>query len=327
MAVGRPQKENFYLKGKFTSYLQGKDLAPSTIRQYSFDIGLFLAWIDKEEIRITKPDVLKHLEYLKNERKQQNITRSHKLLALNHYFTFLYTNGRMAQNPCSFLKIRGKQKTTLYRIYTPEELQTLYDNFYILFVKNFDDSHIPKSMCKKTVLSKQRNAVIVNILVHQGATTKEIDRMLLKDLDLMNATLKIRGGKKGKDRTLPLEATQIGILTDYLQNIRPKLLEYHTAENELLFLLLPSQRRRTRNEGKTNVFNVFEKLAKDIKSIDRNFLSFNQIRASVITNWFKVHGLRKTQVMAGHRNIRSTESYRMNDLEQLTDDIDKLHPF
>jgi integrase/recombinase XerD len=73
--------------------------------------------------------------------------------------------------------------------------------------------------------------------------------------------------------------------------------------------------------------HVFKPFAKQVKEIDKNFLSFNQIRASVITNWLKVHGLRKTQVLAGHRYISSTEKYKANDLQQLTEDISKLHPY
>jgi integrase/recombinase XerD len=189
----------------------------------------------------------------------------------------------------------------------------------------YDDSHIPKNQRKHTNLSKQRNAVILNILINQGTTTKEIDKIELCDLDLMNATLKIHGGKKSNARILSLEATQIGVLMNYLQNIRPQLAEYHTQESEKLFLPLPETSKPETNS--TNLMHVFKPLTKQIKEIDKNFLNFKQLRASVITNWLKVHGLRKTQNLAGHRYISSTEKYKANDLEELINDIDKLHPF
>ena len=324
--VARKQKENFYLKDDFISYLESKNLAPSSITHYVRELALFLAWIDKEEIQISKPDILKYLEHLKNKRNIANISRSRILNSLNHYFTFLMKNEQITQNPCSFLKIRGTQQKTLLRIYTTEELQTLYDNFYLLFVRNFDHNHIPKNQRKQATLSKERNAVILNILINQATTTAEINTLELADLDLMNATLKIRGGRKSNERILSLQATQIGILMNYLQNIRPQLLEYHEDKGvEQLFLTLPEfSKQKTET---TNIMSVFKPLVKQLQSLDKNFSSFQQLRASVITNWLKVHGLRKTQIMAGHRYISSTEKYKANDLESLINDIDKLHPF
>ncbi len=328
--AGRPiirkQKENVYLKDDFTSYLQSKDLAPSSVEHYIRELALFLAWIDKEEIQITKPDILKYLEYLKNKRNLENISRSRVLNVLNHYFTFLQKHEQINTNPCAFLKIRGTKQTSLYRTYTSEELTQLYDNYYTVFVRSYDDSHIPKNQRKHTNLSKQRNAVILNILINQGTTTKEIDTLELCDLDLMNATLKIHGGRKSNERILQLEATQIGVLMNYLQNIRPELLEYHTnKESQRLFLPLP-ETSKSKTES-ANLMHVFKPLTKQVKEIDKNFLNFKQVRASVITNWLKVYGLRKTQILAGHRYISSTEKYKANNLQQLTDDISKLHPF
>lgn len=323
--TARKIKTDFYLKDDFTSYLQSKNLAPSSVEHYKRELGLFLAWINTEEIQITKPDILKYLEHLKNKRNLENISRSRVLNSLNHYFTYLLKSEVIASNPCAFLKIRGTQKTTLYRTFTNEELTKLYDNYFHVFVRSFDNSHIPKNQRKQSSLSKQRNAVILNILINQGTTTKELDLLQLCDLDLTKATLKISGGRKSNGRILKLEATQIGILMDYLQNIRPQLAEYHKTESEQLFLTLPEYSKQ--KSTTTSIMQVFKPLVKQVKEIDKNFISFEQIRASVITNWLRVHGLRKTQVMAGHRYISSTERYKTNDLQQLTEDINKLHPF
>ena len=66
---------------------------------------------------------------------------------------------------------------------------------------------------------------------------------------------------------------------------------------------------------------------KQLKSIDRNFINFSQIRTSVITHWIQTEGLRKAQYLAGHRNIVSTETYLPNDLNELINDIQKFNPF
>lgn len=322
----RPIKEHFHLKNEFTSYLQSKNLAPSSIAHYVRELALFLAWIKTEEIQISKPDILKYLEYLKNKRSLKNISRSRVLNSLNHYFTFLLKNEQITVNPCTFLKIRATKQKTLLRTYTPEELQTLYDSFYLLFVRDYDHSHIPKNQRQQSNLSKQRNSIILSLLINQGLTTKEIDTLQLCDLDLMNATLKIHGARKSNGRTLSLHATQIGVLMHYVQQIRPELLKYHgNVPSEQLFLTLPQYSQQ--NTDSANLMHVFKPLVKQLKSIDKNFVNLQQLRTSVITNWLNVHGLRKTQIMAGHRYISSTEKYQANDLESLTNDINKLHPF
>ena len=312
-------------KRGFTTYLEGKELAKRTQNEYIKISMRFFEWSEKEDIQVTKPDILKYLEHLK-AKGLQNVSRHNNLLALNHYFTFLYQNGQAAANPCLLLKIRGRYKKKLHRIYTPEELDRLFDAYYQLFVRNYDDSHHRyEGQIQYAATGRERNALIVSILIYQGIRTKEIDKIELHDIDMIKATIKIRCGIRLNERILPLKATQMGLIINYLQNTRPKLAQYRTEESDKLFLSLPSVgRKETRRE---TLFSIFSTLTPQIKSIDKQFFNFQQVRASVITSWIKTQGLRKAQHMAGHRNIITTEKYMPNDLENLADDINKLHPF
>jgi site-specific recombinase XerD len=318
-------------KNGFIAYLESKGFAINTIKNAVKYTEQFFTHIQKEDIQITKPDILKFLEYLKNSRKIQNAYRRHYLDALKHYFTFLGKNEQISKNPCLLLKIRGQKRKTLYKIYTPEELDALFDNYYQFFVCHYDDSHIPKNQRKRSALNKNKKALLLSVLVYQGTTTREIEKIEINDVDLIKATLKIRGGQHSNSRTLPLKATQIGLFMHYLQNIRPQFIEYQQKESDLLFLALPDAGKK----GKTKVYkntlqlsnNTFPMIAKQVKSIDEHFFNFKQVRASVITNWLKTQGLRKAQYLAGHRYISSTESYLPNNLDDLIDDINKLHPF
>jgi integrase/recombinase XerD len=190
---------------------------------------------------------------------------------------------------------------------------------------------MPKNVRKLSALNRERNTLILSVLIYQGTTTGEIEKIELADLDFIKATLKIRGGLCSNPRILPLKATQMGLLMNYLQNLRPQLVEYHAKESDLLFLAS----KDVGKSGKNNVYKdslklancTFLNLTKQVKSIDKQFNNFKQIRASVITNWLKTEGLRKTQYLAGHRFISSTENYLPNNLDNLIDDINKLHPF
>ena len=310
----------------FRKYLESKELKPITIDYYVRHVKIFFSRVKKEDIQVTKPDILKFLEYLKNSRKIQNHTRYHYLIALNYYFTFLYENEKIAVNPCFLLKIRGINKKKLHKIYTPEELDQLFDNYYQIFVRGYDDSHHRHEAQKQySILYRGRNALIVSILFNQGTATGEIETIEMDDFDLIKATIRIKGKYRRKERVLPLKATQIGLFMHYLQNIRPQLVEYQTTESNKLFLGLPAiSYKTTDNEMKRN---VFKPITEQIKSIDKNFVNFQQIRASVISFWIKTQGLRKAQHLAGHRCICSTEKYVVNNLDGLIEDINKLHPF
>ena len=312
------------IKG-FTAYLEGRGLAKRTKEGYLLTTKSFFDWIGKEDIQVTKPDILNYLEYLKSK-GLQNTSRQNHLLVLSHYFTFLYRNEKISENPCLFLKIRGTKTKKLYKIYTPEELDQLFDNYYQLFIQNYDDSHISSKLQRRySALYREQYVLMFSIFINQGVATSEIEKIEISDLDFAKATIRIRSGKRGKERVLPLKATQIGLFMNYLQNIRPQVLEYQTKECNNLFLSLPATNKKQLINDMSK--NVFFRLATQIKTIDKQFLNFTQIRISLITFWIKTQGLRKAQYMAGHRFINSTEKFLPNNLDNLIDDINKLHPF
>jgi site-specific recombinase XerD len=72
--------------------------------------------------------------------------------------------------------------------------------------------------------------------------------------------------------------------------------------------------------------NHFENLAADLKKCSVKFKDFRQLRASKITHWLKLHGLRKAQYLAGHRNINATEKYLAGEFETLQNEFEKFHP-
>lgn len=315
----------------FIQYLQSKNLSNSTQKAYSRNVNLFFDWLKAEPINCQKKDILKYLSHLKNKKQQDNITRRNALIAINHYFTFLVLNEVVKNNPTSLIKIRGTHKRQLYKIYTLEELTQLYDNYYHSFLRNFDDlcfapklGGIQTNQIEQTLLSRQRNYAMLGLLVYQGLHTNELQKIQLQDIDLNKAQIHITGGKKSNERNIPLNASQIGFLINYTENIRPKFFTY-CEESEQLFLPLPEvSKSKTNNQ---NVMHTLKPLTKHIKSIGKDFENFKQIRASVITYWIQTLGLRKAQYLAGHRYISSTENYLPNDLESLTDDIAKYNPF
>jgi integrase/recombinase XerD len=72
--------------------------------------------------------------------------------------------------------------------------------------------------------------------------------------------------------------------------------------------------------------NIWKALSREVKTVNKQFINFQQIRASVITHWLKQYNLRQVQYMAGHRFISSTERYLAGQIEELQEEIDNYHP-
>jgi site-specific recombinase XerD len=243
---------------------------------------------------------------------------------LHHYFNFLIHNKSINNNPTSLLKIRGAKRKTLYNIFNQEQLHYLFDSYYLLFIKNFDNSKMPANTRVYNHLVRQRNFIVLSFLIYQGINTSDTQNINIDDIDLIKGTIKIQATLKSNARILPLHASQIGALMNYVQNIRPQFFEY-CKHTEKLFITLP-ECGKTKTESK-NVMCCFKTLTQQVKTLDKGFVNFKQVRASVITNWLKSEGLRKTQYLAGHRFISSTEKYLPNNLDGLIDDITKFNPF
>ena len=331
MRVGRHTKGNLYLEKDFIAYLQSKDLAPSTQDAYCLSAYKFCQWYEQDVFNCTKKDVLKYLEHLQNNRQQENITRRNALTAINHYFAFLQKIGTAEQNPTSLIEIRGTHKRHLYKIYTPEELTQLFDNYYHTYIRNFQDfCYAPKlggiqvHNREQALLARQRNYAMLGLLVYQGLHTNELQKITINDIDLKKAKVKVAGGKKSNTKNIPLNASQIGFLINYIERIRPQFFTW-CEESEALFFPLPEcGKRKTKS---TNLMGTLKALTAQVKSIDKSLQNFKQVRASVITHWLKTEGLRRAQYYAGHRYISSTEKYLPNQIEGLIDDITKYNPF
>ena len=79
-------------------------------------------------------------------------------------------------------------------------------------------------------------------------------------------------------------------------------------------------------KSSNKIKNSLHHLILALKQIDPSVISAKQIRQSVIALWLKTEDVRKVQYKAGHRYVSSTETYLINDLEDLQEDINKYHP-
>jgi integrase/recombinase XerD len=283
----------------------------------------FISFLDKDNTQIENCSEKEVMLYLNHLQKKgiDNITKKLRLYALKHFFNFQMEHNQRENNPANRIKLNSTQKQKLHRILTPQELQALYENYT---VPKQDDPKSHHNWFKTYKLSRERNKVIIGLLVNQGITTAEVSRITTDDLDLRKGTIDIKGGRIGKDRTLELKSNQIMDIMEYQYTTRNELLQYQKQDTKQLFLSTPTS-GETKATGNGNL-QIFKSLTKDLRGINPSLTNFLQVRASVITFWLKNYNLRQVQYKAGHKHIISTEAYLVNDIDDLQKEIDNFHP-
>lgn len=217
---------------------------------------------------------------------------------LKIYFKYLQQENYRADNPIENINIKGIIKTVLHHLLTADELEDLYYSY----------------QTKDNDLTRKRNKIIIGLLVYQGLQSKELQHLKEEHVELYKGKITIPQTKRTGGRVLELKPWQLMEMMEYVQQIRPKIVP-KTEEN--LF---------TTSYGNTNINNVIKKINEELKLINYNYQNAIQIRNSVIVNWLKMHNLRKTQYLAGHRYISSTERYKQDNLESLHEMINSFHP-
>jgi len=154
-------------------------------------------------------------------------------------------------------------------------------------------------------------------MIWQGLNSTDLANLEIKDVKLREGILYVRSSRRSNERELKLQPQQVLELMEYISKTRNELLELSEKITEKLFISI----------GKSERFNnLMSRLMKRLHQLNPRITSAKQIRASVITHWLKNHNLRQTQYMAGHRWVSSTESYLVNDVDELTEQITKYHP-
>ena len=174
-----------------------------------------------------------------------------------------------------------------------------------------------KNWFKAKVLAQKRNKVVVGLMLYQALDTRDLKLLTVKDVKLREGKLFIPGTRKSEERELKLEALQIIDVMEYLLTTRKELLQLTNKETEQLFISIGSSER---------VANIMSYLLKQLHQINKKVTSAKQLKASVIVHWLKLYNLRQVQYMAGHRYVSSTESFLVNEMDGMIEDIDKYHP-
>lgn len=303
--------ENKYLE-RFREWLQLKGHSKSTAAGFSKALHRFLLWTEEQNMEPEQAgynDILAYINYCKHKGNSQR-TQQINTSVLRHFYNCLQQDDAVTENPVSNVQIKGVKRKILYEILTPEELDTIYKSY----TPNSETSNLKTENFE---LIRKRNKMLLGLMIYQGIKTEELVRLDVQDLQLREGKINIAGSRRTEGRTLTLEPHQVYDLMDYMHQTRRQMLALSDRNSNKLFIGIGRD---------LNINNVVFGLLKKIREKHPKLKDPKQLRTSVISNWLKVHNLRKVQYMAGHRYVSSTESYQHNNIEELQDEIRLYHP-
>ena len=302
---------------KFKEWLTIKKYSPATIDTTIRATEYFRSWSEKEGIteleEISYPDAMAFMKWSSKHGASQKTIANY----LNHvrkFYTFLISEGAIKENPVAHIKVQGIKRRVYYDVLSDEELQTIYQN-YPTTIEHEPGKIIPPQ--EKNILSRKRNKVILNLLVHQGLRVEEVAALRLQDLQLREGKITIHRQRRTAARTMNLAPHQVYELIDYVHETRKQFLEVHGVTDKLFLQWGKGER----------FYGITQMMLQHLRKINTRIKNFEQIRASVITNWLRIFDIRKVQYLSGHKFVSSTEGYKANVIDGLQEDVIKYHPF
>lgn len=276
-----------------------KKAASNTLSSYLRDIRQFLDYLSLNGMipeRAGQAVLEQYTKYLTAQGKSlATVTRS--IASLKSFYQYLLIEGYVTSNPAkSITPVRAERK--LPQILTSKEV----------------DLFLEQPECNDA--KGYRDKAMLELLYATGIRVSE-----LINLDLCNLNLSasiIRCENRGKERIIPLYPSAVRALAEYVEKIRPQMLEQ--PDEPALFVNLNG--RRMSRQGFWKIIKFYQDKAGIKKDITPHTLR-HSFAAHLLENGAD---LRSIQEMLGHADISSTQIYTQVVGQKLKDVYAKAHP-
>ena len=201
------------------SYLL-KKYKKNSLNPYLCSIRKYLNFIQNKAETAEYKDILDYIGHLRKNENLHPKTIKYYLGAVKIYYNYLLETGKRNDHPCSelYLKDKVSRQIAVDTLYTPETLENFYNYQY------------------KDKILQRRNQVIISLLIYQGLTASEICNLQIDDINLDKAEVTIRSNQN-QNRILPLQAKQIVLFLNYLQEDYPKLTKHIQSKTPIKTLI------------------------------------------------------------------------------------------
>ena len=277
--------------------------AASTIKAYNYDLQKFINIVG--DININSPFLRQKIRIFLKKLKEKNYTKkaiARKIASLRSFFKFLTINEFIVKNPMDIIK-NPKIKTEEH---LPKFLDVLDMKKIFMILKDEKKSNSEKS---------KRQYLIVRLLYSTLARVSELCNIKIKDVDFKNGYIRLRG-KGNKERIVPVDDKTLELINEYLQN----RIFYNSDD-----FLLVNTRLKNLNP------RVVQEDVKNIK-IKCGFPESKIITPHVFRHTGATHlrrsgmDISELQDILGHSSPNTTRIYAKNDISQLKQSYNTMHP-
>ena len=284
----------------FSDYLTNQKANSANTREsYLRDALYFLEYLSNAGIDPLEADeqvIQGYVEHL-HDLKRSPTTISRNLASVRCFYKFLIFRGLMDSNPAKGIKLEKTVKK-LPQVLSGEEIELLLAQ---------PDITEPKGC---------RDKAMLELLYATGIRVSELIGL---DLDHVNLSAGfIRCAGHGKERIIPLYPAAVKALQDYIEHVRPQVIE--RPDEKALFVNMNGERMS--RQGFWKIIKHYQDKAGIQKDITPHTLR-HSFAAHLLENGAD---LRSIQEMLGHADISSTQIYAQLVNQKLKDVYNKAHP-
>ncbi len=275
-----------------------------TILNYRHHLSILVRVLRKRGCRrvadITYDDLMAVMQHVSDEGRAKK-SRVQLAILCKQFFQWLQDQGKIIRNPALGLPSPDNGEPEL------AEPPLSEDDVQALFA----------SLPRRTT-SDLRNACLLELLYGCALRISEALALDTNDIDLSRRTLRVRGGKGGQDRLLPLMTTATAAVKDY-QSVRRTLLK--GPDHGALFLNQNGVRIKL-----SGVYGFFQDL-NTARGPDARRLHPHLFRHSIAVHLLRGKAdIRHVQELLGHANLDTTKHYLRLVLGHLRQDYDAAMP-
>ncbi len=277
------------VKNFITAITATKNLTQKTIKAYVGDLAQYMEFTQyPTKIPISKNILYSFVEHLKlNNNKDTTIKR--KLVTLNLFYSYLYTERIIKSNPFHGIKFSFKQEKRLPKTLTTFEITKMLKCLY--HSKN-------NAITPFEVFETTRDLCLIDLLISTGMRIGEAVAIKQEDISLQDKTILIHG-KGRKQRILYISSKET------FANIK-SWLNYKTINGITCKQLFVNKYLQPLSiYSAENIFYKYRNLSKINPCATPHYLR-HTFATNLLSNGAD---LRSVQELLGHANISTTEIY------------------
>ncbi len=292
--------DNNYI-AEYGQYLKlERHASDNTVASYVRDVTQFsryLAEIEGVELpQCGEEHIERYMNHISGKGKSA-ASAARCVASLKSFYSYLMDRGLVGTNPAkNTAPVRAERK--IPQILTGKEVELFLEQPQCVDPKGY------------------RDHAMLELLYATGIRVSELIGLDVEDVNLSAGF--IRCVSRGKERIIPLYATAIKALTDYIRDIRPQMI-LHPRE-PALFVNMSGERMS--RQGFWKIIKFYQEKARIDKDITPHTLR-HSFAAHLLENGADLHSI---QEMLGHADISSTQIYSHMIKQKLQDVYHKTHP-